>query len=288
MANVFFIQGSYHVQIAKLDSSGYAKGQATNPNSIAAGTSLPSYVVDHPVSVSTITPTRETATDRGGQVMRGTKDLGASDFGTIELVFSDYDMGFDNVVSSALTDTTTVSNWVQGAPNMTNPALPQVAVWFTGGAQGRNDSDYGIDKYQTRLYIGTIAPSVSGTSQSGGVNPNPQSYTLTATNFDTLPNGVTLASMSLGYSENIVHNMITADRIAFHTYVAAAADTEFTLPYLPLYDDATGAADNWITEDGVTGSVTSVNTSTGVVTIPSASGGEIFQVWYPTAFVASA
>lgn len=288
MSNVYFIQGMYTVSIARIDSSGIAKGQAANPNSVANGTSLPAYVVEHPVSVSAITPTRETATDRGGQVIRGTKDLGASDFGTLELVFSDYDMGFDAIVSGSATNTTTVSNWVQGAPYMTNPALPQVAVWITGGAQGRNDSDYGVDKYDTKMLIGTIAPTSAGTSQSGGVNPNPQSYTLTPSNFDTLPNGITLASLNLGYDDNVIHNMITSDRMAFFTYVADAADTEFTLPYLPLYDDATGSAYNWITEDGTTGSVTSINTTTGVVTIPSATGGEVFQVWYLTNFEPSA
>jgi hypothetical protein len=287
MSRISFIQGSYNIQVMRLSVDGLAMGTALNPNSVTAGTSLPAYIVEHPVSLGSLRPSRELATDRGGQRIRGQRDLGASDLGTLEMVMSDYDMGFDAVVSGSVVNDTTIEGFTQGAPNLLQERLPQVAILFTAGAQSRDDDEYGTDKQLAQLFIGTVAGGNPSASQSGGVNPNPMTYTLTPTVFATLPNGVTLESLNLGYSENIVHHMITTDYLYVYTYVAAGADTEITLPYLPLYTDNDGSTYNWITENGVTAGVTSISATTGIVVIPSATALDTWVFIYPTAFVPS-
>lgn len=289
MTEVSFVQGAYRILVARLDVNGYAFGDATNPDSPTLGTGYSAYVVDHPIDIGSQNVPRSEALEVGGQKPRGKRDLGPSGFDSVQFTTSSYDMGLDALVSQATVDTSSWTGWTIGASNYTNEALPQVAMWFIGGDQGRDDDNYGIDGYKTILRVGTISANEPGTSQAGGTNPHPSVYTFTPTTFGTLPNGVTMASLSLGYSENILLNFRTRDQFHVYTYYANASDTDFTLPYLPLYDDATGSNLNIITEDGATTAVTSVNAATGLVTLSgAATGGEIFVVTYPTDFVASA
>src|SRR5690606_25285305 len=130
---------------------------------------------------------------------------------------------FDTVVSGSSVDTAYVDGFVQGAANHTEPSLPQVVVLFTAGSQSRNSTNYGVDQYIHFFMVGTVAPRQPGSSQNGGVNPNPLNYTLTPTVFGKLPNGIPFSALNVNYAnnENLVHNIITNDEIALHTYVAA-------------------------------------------------------------------
>jgi hypothetical protein len=73
------------------------------------------------------------------------------------------------------------------------------------------------------------------------------------------------------------------------TWITNGSGSTFNLTYKPLFSDATQTGRNWITRNGLNIAVTSVNTSTGLVTLTSAgSSGDIVNVTYPTNFVPAA
>ena len=74
--------------------------------------------------------------------------------------------------------------------------------------------------------------------------------------------------------------------LSFTSHKAASANTTYTLGYRPVYNTATGTADNSITKNGSTFAVSSVNTSTGVVTFTSGSDADFHITLYQTEFTA--
>lgn len=295
MANQHFLAGLYKVMVTRLDSTnGYSMGNAIDPDNVAAGTGLSAYVVEHPIEFSPAEVTRAEAEEMGGNKARGKMDLGTQSFSSVTMSFSSNDADFDAIVTNALVDSTTWPGWEVSSPHVLNDDPPQVAIWCVGGAQGRNPDKtkpdrYGKNRIRTVIGVGTITPIKTGGTTSGGTNPSPSRYTFVPTLISTLPNGVAWSSFSLnGQTETISPDLFTDNQFHVFTYVAEAADISFTLPYLPLHSDVTdGKAKNIITKNGTLTAPTSIDTATGIVTIPSATANDVWQIWYPTSFVAS-
>jgi len=67
------------------------------------------------------------------------------------------------------------------------------------------------------------------------------------------------------------------------TWIADGTATTFTLTALPKKSTVTtGNTDNWVTKNSVNTAPTSINTSSGLVTVAAAgSAADVWVVWYP-------
>lgn len=285
-----FQYGMYYIQVGFRDSNGYFKGIQTVPDTVADNTTSNSYVLFNPVDFTHPAPTFELATDQGGQKIRAQADLGASNFGEGSFTLSEFDDTFHAYIRGVTVDASTMSGWRQVGGSINTVVAPhffliasmQIQVVATDGTSTSKWSHWVYPNVQIR-------PAYPSGSQSGGVNPNPLSYTFVPSTASRGLDGrlFSATSMALTDDSDTVYRIQSANAIAATMYTKDGATTTFTLGYRPSTSDATGAATNSITNNGTTLSVTTVNTTTGVVTLSAAgTASDIVIVVYETAFTA--
>ncbi len=295
MANISFINGAYDIQIAVLDDAGYAMGQLVTPNAPANGTTYPAYRLTHLVEVTAVSPSRELATDRGGQRIRGQSDLGMSDLGTFTMTLSDYDATFEAIIAGMSVNTTTLPGVTQSGPNFSLAKLPRLCMIASFGANSRDVSNYDARLYQTVIFPSIqIAPVGAQSSQNGGVNPNARQYTITPSLTTTAMNGMAWneaapAGFGMDYAndEAMIHYLNGTYRYMLTTFIGNGTEDEVTLPYRPVSSTATALSPNIITLAGSAVAPTSINTTTGVVVLSAApTAGAKVVALVPTNFTA--
>lgn len=279
------IAGIYEAWCAVRDSNGYGVGSNATPDTKTPNSVYSAYRLKYPVRYEGPQPTREQAIRRGGMANRNRRDLGVSDFGNFNFVMDAFDETFHALISASLLDTTTMTGWTTTSFNANVATLPRMILGLVLGFTDEN----GVDKYMTTIYNNVqIRPKTPGSSQDGGVNPNPLEYEVLPDVSTRHASGRPYSAMALGVRDNsdIASQHIYNYPLYLVDWVANGAATTFTLPFKPVTSDATAVATNSITKNGATQTVTSVNTSSGLVTISAAgSSGDIFQVLYPTAFL---
>lgn len=285
-ATNMLVAGIYYLWIAFRDSDGYPEGSNTTPNTRTVNTAYHAYRVKHPVSFTPPAPSYETATRRGGMKLVGQRDLGLSDYGVGTIVLDSFDEQFHAYITETSVDTSTMSGWDITTAGDTESARPQLIVGLTIGVT----TEAGTDEFMTVIFHNaTIRPAKPASSQEGGVNPNPLSYELVPNVSSRTGIGRLYSAMAFNIVENNDTFMLVRhdDPIFVSTYIANGVATTFVLAYRPTSSDATGAANNSITNEGATLAVTSVNTTTGVVTFSAApTSGNRIIVAFPTRYVA--
>ena len=280
------IAGLYHAQIAFRSTDGYPMGADSTPDDVAAGETKHAYRLTGPVSVTSPAVTREVATFRGGQVVLGQRSLGVSEFGTFEMTLSAFDEVFNAYVSGSSVNTTTMTEYALGAPNSLRPDLPQFILLLTAGFQTTGATQQ--NQFVTYVYPNVqITPALAGATQDGGVNPNPLTYTVTPSASRRAASGHLFSALNMGLQDGkeIVYWLRGQHPVALTTYIQAASATTFTLGYRPVSSNV-GGGFNIFTTNGVTTTVSSVNVTTGVVTITPASADDIWVALYATQFEA--
>ena len=280
------IAGIYSGWIAFRDSNGYPIGTETDPDDVSNGTTTHAYRIKHPISIGAPDITREIATRKGGQAIRGQRQLGVGNIGPFEMVLDAFDEQFHAYVSASAVDETTMTGWAITAPNTKKGVLPKFVLGMTVGFE----TEDGAAEFLNYIYSNVqIDPVIPGGGQDGGENPNPLTYQVTPDYSLRTGLGRLLSGMSLSVAED--SDLMIAVRndkpITLTTYVDDNAAGTFTLGYRPTSDDETGAAENSITKNGATTAVTSVSKTTGVVT--QVAAGDAADIWvaaYPTDYVA--
>jgi hypothetical protein len=281
------IAGAFHGWVARRTSTGFPMGVLATPEAPVAGSTYNAYRIVGYVENTAPEATIEEATRVAGQSVKGKRQLGISDLGSLTLTLSDYDESFHAMVTDSLVDETTMTDWPTTSPNFNLASRPQLILCMTTGFQ----TDSGDNQYANYLYHNVqIAPVIPGGSQSGGVNPNPMVYTVTPSKSSRTGLGrlYSAAALNVVDDSDIMQVIRTQAPIFVTTFIKDAADTTIQLPYLPTSSGATGAAGNSIVDDvGATLAVTSVVTTTGIVTLAAAgvSGHKVvvgFQTDYVT------
>ena len=284
------IAGAFHLQVAKRDSNGYAKGILADPNTVVANTTSSALLVGGLDSFTAPTPTVEFATGRGGQKMLGNMALGVSSFGTPTITLAYFNETLNAFIKGTTADVTSVNGWVMNAANSSQLIFPQLITLVTGKfLNAENLADY----YLTWVFHNSQWVQASGpnTSQAGGTNPNPLTYNLDLSLSTRNVTGVVFSSSS-GMSVVDGTDTWTLIRstwpIAITTWVANGAATSYILGYRPVYSTVTtGNVDNSFTINGVATAPTSCSTTTGVVVVAAAgTTGDIHEAMYQTKFVA--
>lgn len=300
-STIGFISGIYDIQVALVTDDGYAVGLTAagaipTLSALVNDTEYYAYRVSHPVEITPLTPGRSVATDRGGQRIRGQRDLGLSDLGSFEITMSDYDALFEAIVTGSSINNTTVDGWTMSGPNHGQQSLPYVCLIATVGFQSRDSGTYGSNYYMNYIFPRVqISPSGDSGNQGDGENPNPRTYTVTpsmASKFitgqtwnDAAPTGL---AMSYANGEAMVHRAATQYPLRLMTWIAHGTTDTFNLDYLPMSSlVALEGSPNLVCDDGTRVLPDSISTTTGAVdvsTVSPAAASKIVMV-YPTNWV---
>lgn len=279
-----FIAGAYHAQIAMRNTAGYGIGSNPTPNTVVNGTVYHAYYVKGFAGVDAPAITRETATRRAGQTVKGTKQLGVSAIAPFNLTLSDFDQTFHNLVSGVTADTTLATNMSISSLNVNKATLPQLILIINAGFQ----DDDGLDCFENIFYHNvTISPAVPTVTQAGGENPNPLVYTVTPTTSTRAGWGSLFSATTLALQNNsdIVSFIRSLYPLALSTYIDDGADTSIAVGYRPVSSDHAGA-DNIFLTNGVTShtDVSGFSTTTGATTHTAANAGDVWSICYQTEY----
>lgn len=284
-ANVGFPVGAVSAFVWRQTDGGIATGQL-DPDNLVADTTSHAYRLPGLVSAVLPAPTYERATDRGDMSIRGQMDLGASDFGSFDVTLSNDSATLKALLGDSSVDTTTLSNAYISSVNTGLQTPPVLGMMFSTYFQSRDSATSGSTQYRTvifpRVQIRYIA---AGASQDGGVNPNPITLTCTPTEGGKFPGGNAFGA-NQGWASNrtLFYEITAAAPFALTSYVQDGVTTSYTLTYLPTSTE-TGATDHIFTVNGTVTAPTTVNTSTGVVTLAAAgTSGQVSVALYQTLF----
>ena len=276
--------GMFKAFVGFRDSNGYPMGQLTTPDTPVVNTVYSPLVLPGPISVASPAISRLVAFATGGQRLLNKRVLGVQDIGDFQFTLAHYSETFNALISQTTVDETTLTSVPTTAPNTGLAEPPQM---FIGFVLGFDDID-GDHQFLTMIYHNVqIANYIPSGSTSGGENPNPLTYTATPSASARTMSGLLYADTALAVTDD--RDILSCYRYQYGllptTYVANGVATTFTLPYLPVDDDETGAAVNSFVKNGTIAAVTSCATATGLVTLTGAGdSGDIWNALIPTAF----
>jgi hypothetical protein len=290
----FNYRNSY-VIVGKITSAGYAAGQVANPESVTPPTVSGALVLPTIIDSSGVSVTRSVYTERSGGVIRQNIDGGVESVTPVTVNFGRFSSALaalsSNVATANVDTVGTVGTIKHGGYDIAPEDLNNVFVGILHQASRYASGSFTAGVWTLKLYGNCqLSPNDYGTNQSTGENPFPAQWTATPSKTTKAPWGQLWSALSLGYGNNetFMHPMTSTYPLHIATAWVDGIVTTFTLPYLPLNSDAAITGRNIITKNGVRTAVTSVNTTTGVVTIASAgSSGDIWVVVYETNFVAT-
>ncbi|MGL4996538.1 MAG: hypothetical protein ACRC6G_10265 [Deefgea sp.] len=298
MAFENFYYTARKVYVLKRNIAGYGMGQVADPNNVDASSATvesSALVLNMPVTVTPPTVTRASFEDKGGQQLWQNLDGGVDGIASGTMVLSRESSALNSVIASLGTNTSQSTSFEQGGTDPTVLTLNPVWIGFERLVSDYDGASFTAGLPSIEWYQGTITPPTRPEmNQTTGINPQALTYTINASRFKRFLTGQLLSAMANATYQNgetLVHKMDVllsgASGVIVHTAVMEAAATTFTLPYRPSSSGATVGGGNLIFKNGVQIAVTSVNTTTGVVTIASAGAdNDIWEFIGPTTFVA--
>jgi len=298
MAFENFYYTARKVYVLKRNLAGYGMGQVADPNNVdasSASVESSALILNMPVTVTPPAVTRATFEDKGGQQLWQNLDGGVDSIASGTMVLSRESSALNSVIASLGTNTAQSTSFEQGGTDPTVLTLNPVWIGFERLASDYNGSTFPPNLPSIEWYQGTITPPTRPEmNQTTGINPQALTYTFNVSRFKRFLTGELLSALTGANYQNgetLVHKMDVllsgASGIIVHTAVLEAAATTFTLPLRPLSSGATLGGGNIITKNGAPIAVTSVNITTGVVTIAAAGAdNDIWEFIGPTAGVA--
>lgn len=277
--------GARRLQVSKRNTAGYPVGTVADADTIANGVTSSAHVISGLRSLTHPEKTVVRAFDKGDNKVYGQMYLGVDDYGEGSFEVGAEDEVFDALIKKTVVDVTLASDMAIAAGNEAEVDPPPMFIIATTRKQLRDGSLW----YDNQIYnnVQISKPSPAGISQEGGESPNPLTYNFVPSLSERLISGHLFSDTDLEVleDEDTYTKIRSKHPLAVTFFKGDASDVTIQLPYLPVYSGATGAAQNIVTKNGVTQSVTSISTTTGVVTLSAAgTAGDIFIVLYQTEF----
>jgi hypothetical protein len=210
-----------------------------------------------------------------GNTIKAQSSFGIRSFESFNMTLGSLDPAFWAVTQGIAADATTNEGFISLGENLGQSVLPNLFI----GA-GTQFVDIGGNAYYATMIYQNAQTRIQfpGANQNDGVNPNPVVATVTPSKSSR---DITGESISDTHKYAFRRLLISRYPVHVATFISDGSETTFTLPYLPVYSTANGEDDNIITRNGATLAVTSVNTSTGVVTMSAAgTAGDVNVVVY--------
>lgn len=281
--------GARRIQIAKRNIAGYPMGTVPDADNVANGVTSSAHVIS---GLRTLTHPEKTvvrAFDKGDNKVYGQMYLGVDDYGEGNFEVGAEDEVGDALIKNTAVDVTLATDMAVVPGNESEVDPPAMFIIAATRKQLRDGSFW----YDNDIYanVQINRPRPANISQQGGESPNPLTYNFVPSLSTRLISGhlFSATAMSVLEDEDTYTKIRSKYPLAVTTFKSDALDVTIQLPYLPVYAGATGAAQNIVTKNGVTQSVTSISITTGIVTLSAAGvAGDIFVVLYQTNFTPSA
>jgi hypothetical protein len=276
----FLVARSYLLQIVTLNSAGYPIGSFATPNSPVNGTVYPSYIVPGIVSYTPGQPTYEEVHSYAMETLRGKRDLGVTDYGTGQIVLSEYDEMVNKLAGGSAIDTSTATALSMTAPNSNQKTPPRLGLVFTAGATPSDSSENFINILLSNV---TLRRAYFGSNQGTGRNPNNLTYdVLMSTSTRTLL-GMLLSATALAVANDTDTEVriYSPAPLVLSTYIDDASATTRLLSYTPYTTENAGAT-NIFTKQGVNSHAQVSGISGKTVTFTAGSAGNIWVDAIPT------
>lgn len=283
---VDFQYGQYYIQWCARDSNGYARGATATPDALADDSTTHSHLCTNPVDFTHAAPTRDTATDQGGQSIRGQADMGISAYGTGTFTLSELDDTLTAYFNASTIDTTTITNWRQLGYNALLASLPRGLLVASMKVQ---DISTGSDLWTHYVYPNVqVAPVFPSGSQGSGVNPNPLQYTYIPSPSTRSLTGELFSTLGMAQTDNkeLMYRIRSSYPLGITCYQANGVATSFITGYRGVSSEV-AFAENSFTKNGTQQAPTTYVNTTGVVTLSAAgSSGDVHIAVYATNYTA--
>lgn len=282
-----YVFGFDFAQVWRVGSSCYAMGTETDPENVANGTTTSAYLIRDPQTSGIPQISRENVTITGGNTVQAAHMFGAASIDPFTFEMGKLDAALAALMTGTSVDQTTNAYWSEFGYNEHKATLPRVGIMFSTVFQQTGADCDGATKWLNIIFpICQASPQWPAVAERTGP---PSSFQIQPTFTTKRPNGDAFDS-NLGFDNNkaYVYGTISEDGpIGITTHVADTSDTTYITGYRPLSTTVTvNNTPNHQTKDGVPTAATSVVTTTGVVTIPSATAAQVYVMMYETAFVA--
>lgn len=272
----------------RVDDNGIAVGQL-NPDSLGSPP-LTSHAKEifGPITGTLPSASQVTATFRGGGRAEGRAAMGLQEVGEGSLNLSQVDADLMALLSGANVDSTSMTNVQIFGRDNTRPSAVQGGLMLILRRQVRSGASAGKNKYATIVYpLVEARLSFNSLTQEGGQNPTPATLTFQPSVGQRFPTGVAFNSNQGWYNnEEFEYVLFSEYGFALTAFIGDGTATSYTLAYRPVYNTVTsGLTNQWFARDGALVAPSSVNVSTGVVTLAGAgSSGQRHVAFYQTAY----
>ncbi len=287
----FTLQGR-RLQIAKRDLDGYPIGIASDgtipdPDVVTPGETYHMLTVSGYVDRTAPAKEIEYATDLSDGTNKGDIPMAITSYGTGEITLSEEDETALNMIRKTVSDSTMNTAWVMTTGNDTDIDAPAMIIMFTDRMKDQKGGGFW---YKNTIYHNAqiTVTTPSGASQSGGTNPNPQTWSYTVSPSDRVSvTGYLFSGTDLEVLEdNDTFSVIRSPApLSMSVHIGDGTTDPWATQYRPLYNTVTGALHNTITKEGVLYPVTSYNVTTAAI-VPTAlvtSGHRVITL-YETAY----
>lgn len=277
------------VFVWRVDDNGIAMGQL-NPDSLGSPP-LTSHARElfGPITGTLPNASQVAATFRGGGRAEGRAAMGLNEIGEGTLNLSQLDADAMAFLRGSSVDTTSMTNVEIFARDNTRPSSVQVGMMLILRYQQRSGAQAGQNRYATIVYpLVEATLSIGNVTQEAGQNPTPATLTFQPSLSTRFPTGVAFSSNQGWYNnEEFEYILVSEYGFALTAFVGDGTATTYTLGYRPVYNTVTsGLTNQWFARDGVLLAPSSVNTSTGVVTLAAAgASGQRHVALYQTAYI---
>lgn len=277
--------GAGHAQFWRVDQYLRMAGQATDPDNIAAGTTVHARKLVGYVGYDIQEPERQRVDFFDGDSVVGSMFFGADEPPSGSMDIETVDAILRSMAEGGNVDTTTNALWVVWGSNALQPVPRTLGACFSRPVQSRESGSDGDLKWLNEIYL--LQLSMRNPS-SARVSKGQASIGLTAIAQSRFPNGI-----PFGVNQSFYNNrtfglyVVTDNPLAFTTFIADGVATGYTLAYLPTSDVVgAGSTNNFQAINNAEVAPASVNTGTGAVTLAAAgSSGDFVSMMYETAFV---
>lgn len=282
--NIYSLERAW---ITRIGSDGIATGQLNPDSPGTAPLTSSAYLLNGPITLTTAKPTYAKAEFKGGGRFEGRADLGLDAMGDATIQVSQYDPVFNALSQGGLVDTTTLVNAEISSSNHMNPSPNTFAFCGIGRIQLRGI----VGNYYLHIFypLCQLRPNDPDFTQEGGTNPSAITYTITPQSGSKFPVGVAFGANQSWYDNTeFAYHIISANPYHLTAWLQDAVAVTFVLGYRPISSVVTGGnTTNWVTRNATPTAPTSISTTTGLVTMPSAGTANQYTVaMYPTQFVA--
>lgn len=274
------------LQLSTMDSTGFWTGQA---GTAPANATVSSAYYTRLISGGTPQPRDQNIVEfEGGNGIVGQLAFGTRTLTSFDVTTDHIEPDMIALAVGGLVDQSSNDRWTIFSNNPTKVRLGNIGIMITQEYQSQDDATQGNTRYLT-----CVIPIATVTFQWGGAAyqaKSPSTLTITPTTAGKFPNGVAFGANQTWEGNETDHFFIITDNpVAYTMFIADGADDTYVTGYRPsssIVTDANTTA-NWQAVNGTATAPSSVNTSTGVVTLAAAgSAADKVGVIYETGFIA--